>query len=302
MKKVSFIIVNYNTRDLLEKCVANLLDGYKPSEIIVVDNASNDGSADNIKERFEKKIKLIRTENNGITAGYNLGIKKATGDYYIFLGTDAFPTKEAIEKVVNFMEDEKNKNVGIATPKIVLRDGSLDMDAHRGLSTPWSSLTHFAKLDKLFPKSKLFARYFLTYKDFSMPHEIDVCISHLMCIRKETMDKLKKWDEDFWVFGEDLDICYRAQQLGYKIMYLSNIEVLHYKGAGVGRKETKDLVNASRISKESKRRLTLATTRAMKLFYKKHQEKKYPWVLNQIVYLGIFLMGKLRLFSRGMKV
>ena len=103
-KKISFVIVNYNTKDLLHKCVANLIDIWPNIEIFIVDNGSKDGSAENIQQ-FEEKyayVTLIRTENNGISAAHNLALKKATGDYICYLGTDAFPDKEAIKNMFGF--------------------------------------------------------------------------------------------------------------------------------------------------------------------------------------------------------
>ncbi len=292
MTKLSFIIVNYRTKDLLEKCVTNLLNVYENKEIIVVDNDSKDGSAEMIKETFGKKVILIEAENNGISAGYNLGLEKATGDYYVYLGTDAFPDKLSIQELLDFMEDPKHNKVGICTPKLVLRDGSIDWDAHRGLISPWSSFCYFSGLSKVFSKSKFFNQYFLGYKDFSKPHEIDVCISHFMFMRKEVIEKMGKWDENFWVYGEDLDTCYRAQKAGYKIMYVSNVEVLHFKGATVGRKTSADV--KANLSSSIKSRLSKGSVIAMELFYKKHLVKKYPIIVNLTVFLGISLMKKMR--------
>jgi hypothetical protein len=295
MVKVSFVIVNYNTRELLKDCIENLLlvkGKIGELEIIAVDNGSTDGSAEMVESNFGQSVKLIRTENNGLSAGHNLGYKSSRGEYIVYLGTDAYPTARAMEMIIEYMD--RHEKAGICTPKLVLRDGSLDMDAHRGHSTPWTSLSHWLFLDKIFPKSKFFNGYFMGYKDFSKPHEIDVCISHFMFVRREAHEKVGLFDESFFLYGEDLDFCYRMQQAGYKVMYLSNIEVLHFKGATVGRKATADLDNAARRDKKHLSRLRLETTKAMKKFYKKHLEKKYPAPLNWLVYLGIFLLEKLR--------
>ncbi|OGC38836.1 hypothetical protein A3K42_01185 [candidate division WWE3 bacterium RBG_13_37_7] len=298
MKKISFIIVNYKTPVLLERCVENLLNIWPNKEIIVVDNDSQDDSVSLVKKRFgrNKEITLIEEPNNGISAGYNKGLEKATGDYYCYLGTDAFPSREAVEKLISYMEADENKDIGIVTPMLVLSDGSMDWDAHRGFSTPWSSFTHFAGLNLLFPKSKIFNQYFQGYKDFTKPHEIDVCISHFMLMRKEVIEKIGKWDEKFWVYGEDLDICYRTKKAGFKIMYLPDIKVLHFKGATVGRKYSKEVEGAANISQSIKNRLTKGTVIAMELFYKKHLAKKYPFFINWLVFLGIFLMKFVRGF------
>lgn len=298
MIKISFIIINYNTQELLKNCVDNLLKIKKDIpevEIIVVDNGSVDGSAYMMEQEYTGKTTLIKTQNNGVSAGHNLGLEKAHGKYIIHLGTDALPDSDAIKRIYDFMEN--NPNVGLSTPKLVLRNGDLDMDAHRGALTPWVAVTYWSGLGKIFPKSKLFNGYYLGYKDFSVPHEIDVCISHFMVVRKEAQEKVGKWDEDFFLYGEDLDFCYRIKQSGYKIMYLSDISVLHIKGAGVGRQSSKDLDNVSKRDFNHLKKIRVETAKAMSTYYNKHLKKKYPFFITWLVNLGIFLIGRLRVIK-----
>lgn len=293
---ISFIIVNYNTKDLLDKCVAGLLEINVEKEVIVVDNASWDGSAQMIEEKYGgvAKVVLIKSsENVGIAASHNLALQKARGEYLIFLGTDAYPTEKNIMGLLEFMD--VHTDVGIASPKLVLRDGSMDKDAHRGFPTPWTAITHFSYLDRLFPKIRLFNGYYLGSADFSKPHEIDVCICHFMFVRREAQDKVGLWDEDYFVYGEDVDFCYRIKQAGFKIMFVPDVEVLHYKGATVGRKTSIDIKTAANTSDEVKQRMLRETTRAMRLFYEKHYAKIYPKWLTGLVILGITLLGKLRI-------
>ena len=326
MKKLSFIIVNYATKGLIEKNITNLLDAWENSEIIFVDNDSPDDSADFVEEKFGKdsRVILIRSQNNGLSAGYNKGLKIATGDYLVYLGTDSFPTKDAIEGMVKYMEE--NSDVGIVTPKLFTRDGAIDIDAHRGFPTPWASITHFTYLDRLFPKSKIFNRYSRKYQDFNTIHEIDACISHFMMVRPEVHKKVGEWDEDYFLYGEDIDFCYSTKQAGFKIIYLGNIPVLHYKGASVGRDTSKDIDNVMNtdfdkisfkgqvyeksgtdtgVSGKSnmslkdwmKKRISKESTDAMKTFYKKHFVKKYPFFLNWFVFFGIWVNEKIRSFK-----
>ncbi len=287
MPLLSTIIVNYNTKDLLEKCVRNLLEVYPDQEIIVVDNGSSDGSADMLSLEFSSKISsnklcLIRAENNGLASGQNLGLKKAGGKYILYIGTDAFPKKGDIDGIIQYMDE--HSDVGIVTPKLVLRNGEVDMHAHRGFPTPWASLTYFSRLSKIFPKSRLFNQYYLGYLNMDEPHEIDLCISHFMVVNRKVHEIIGEWDESFFLYGEDVDFCYRTKEAGFKIMYLPNFEVLHYKGASVGiRKETQDISSASA---ETRKRMKLETTKAMRIFYEKHYLKKYPMWLNRMVLLG----------------
>jgi GT2 family glycosyltransferase len=292
-EKTAIIIVNYNTCEILSSCLQNLTK-IAPSpnfEIIVVDNDSTDGSAQMVRKEYPK-VRLLLSENKGIAHGYNLGLKHTSAPYIIFMGSDAFPLSETLSGLVEYMD--KNNHVGIVSPKLKLRDGTLDMDAHRGFPTPWAAITHFTRLNRLFPKSSFLNGYFLGGSDFTVAHEIDLCISHFMMVRRLVIDKIGGWDEDFFVYGEDVDFCYRVKKEGYKIMYLPEFAVLHYKGVSVGRKESADIKTASNQIIGTKERMRNEQVRAMKLFYNKHYSKKYPKFITVPVLAGIYILGKLR--------
>jgi len=268
MKKLSIIIVNYNTKDILRDCLKNLDKIYNDFEVIVVDNASKDDSAEMVKYEF-KWVTLIENENNeGLAVANNLGFKYATGEYLLYLGSDAFPKKETIKGIIAFMDT--NKEVGISTCKLVLRSGQIDLDAHRGFPTPWASITHFIGLNRIFPK----------------------CISHFMMVRREVFNTIGNWDEDFFLYGEDVDFCYRTKKAGWKIMYIPQFEAVHYKGATIGvRKTSSDI---SPAGAETKKLARENTVKAMKLFYSKHYKKVYPAIVTVLVLAGIKLMEKIR--------
>ena len=293
MNKISFIIVNYNTKELLERCVENLLGIFPEMEVIVVDNASKDGSIELMEQKYADRARLIKSENKGLAHGNNLALDAATGHYLIFLGSDAYPTKEAIADMYDFME--KTPGVGIVTPKLVLRSGGVDWDAHRGLMTPRSTLMHFSRLNRVFWKSKFFNEYFKGYEDMNSVHEIDACISHFMLTKREVFDKVGRWDEGFFLFGEDIDFCFRVKEAGYKIMYLGNVEVLHFKGVTIRRKESSDIQTAANQNIENRRFLRRESTRAMNRFYKKHLWKKYPLAVSVLVVFGNYLLSWLRM-------
>lgn len=276
MKRLSVIIINYNTKDILEKCLENLrlLFSNKSkgsNEVIVVDNGSKDGSAEMIKKKFPEVI-LIESENVGLAAGSNLGLKKTSGDYILYLGSDAFPEVGSLDGLMDYME--KDAVLGVATCKLLTRDGKYDMDAHRGFPTLWVSFTYFSKLYKLFPKSHLFGGYFMEYENFEVPHEIDLCISHFMLVKRKVFEKVGEWDTRFFVFGEDVDFCYRVKEADFKIMYLPQWTCLHLKGATIGlRKESKDVTKAS---PETIKRMKIVRAQARYLFYEKFYSTRYP--------------------------
>ncbi len=289
-ERTSVIISNFNTAAILEECLSNLREVNSSLEVIVVDNASSDGSAEMVRDKFPQVILLTPGKNLGLSASYNLGLTKASGAMLLFLGSDAFPEEGTIAGVADYLTT--HPEVGLATCKLILRDGSLDRDAHRGFPTPWTALTHFLSLDRIFNGSHLFDRYFLGYEDTNQPHEIDLCISHFMLVRKEVFDKIGGFDEDFFVYGEDVDFCYRVKEAGWKIMYLPQWQATHYKGASVGvRKETADITTAT---KETKRRMSQESTTAMRLFYQKHYANKYPRILTLLVFLLIGYKKRIR--------
>lgn len=295
--KVSFIIANYNTKDLLIKCTNNLLHivdelGKSEAEIIIVDNDSIDGSVDAIIDKFGNKVQVYTQQNNtGISTSYNIGTKKSKGDYIVYVGSDCFPSLDTINHILSSMN--KDLSIGISTARLVKRDETPDLDAHRGFPTPWAAITHFTKLNKIFSKSKIFNKYYMGWLDLHTNHEIDVCISHFMVCKRDAIYKIDGWDEDYFVFGEDIDFCYRIKQAGYKVMYFGEITCLHYKGASVGRKETSDLKNTT-ITKETKTSMKKASTDAMKLFYTKHYTSVYPKIVTSSVLFAISVLGYFR--------
>ncbi len=297
MKTLSVIIVSYNTVELLRKCLENLENSYEPLEVIVIDNASTDGSAQLVADDFPW-VHLINSENLGISHAHNLGLNHSKGDYLLFLGTDAYPTEVVLRELITYMEE--NPQVGVAVPKLLLASGSQDMDAHRGFPTPWVALTHILKLNKLFPKSKVFNGYFMGDQDLTTPHEIDLGISHFMFVKRQAQQEIGAWDEDFHVFGEDVDFCYRIKQAGWKIMYLPQWQVTHLGGGGIprdshGGTRGAGVETASSKSRETQVKMARERGRAQRLFYKKHFEQLYPALVNKLVYFGIGLAEKRRL-------
>ncbi len=292
MTTVSVVIVNYNTRALLAECLQNLRELDEAAEILVVDNASSDGSADLVRTQFPQVRLIALSENRGLTVASNLALHESTGEFLLYLGADAFPKPGTIRGLAAYLH--AHPTVGIATAKLLLRDGSVDLDAHRGFPTPWAALTHFTGISRLFPRSKRLNQYFLGHEDLDQAHEIDLCISHFLFVRRSLFAHIGPWDEDFFLYGEDVDLCYRAKAAGYQIMYLPQFEALHYKGASVGvRAQTRDIASAS---PETRLRATQLSTKAMTLFYQKHFTGRYPAWLTALVLGGIRGLGAFRLW------
>lgn len=297
-------MLNYSTRDILRDCIKNIEGKYPNMEVFVVDNSSPDGSAQMVKDEFSKDkfpwLTLIECPNKGLAYGYNQAREQATGDYQLYMGPDAFPEKGTLEGMVDWMELPQNEKVGIATCKLVQRDFQLDMDAHRGFPTPWVAISHFLGLDAVFPKSKFFNGYFMGWENMEAPHEIDLCISHFMMIRKEVFNDLGKWDEDYFLYGEDVDLCWRAKAAGWKIYYVPMWTAVHYKGASVGvRKSTQDVTTAT---PETKLKMHKTSANAMKIFYNKHWKDKYPMWLQKSIFLAVDTIALYRTFRVKMQL
>lgn len=272
MKKLSFIIVNYNVKEFLQNLLQSLSKATRniPSEIIVVDNASTDGSVEVVREKHPE-VKLIANDTNvGFGAANNMGFEQSEGEYAVLINPDTIVKEDTFEKLLAFFE--RTPDAGIAGCKVLNPDGSLQLPCRRSFPGPWTSFTKVVGLSKLFPKSKLFAKYNLTYMDENDTYEVDAISGAFMMVRREVYQKINGFDTDFFMYGEDLDFCYRTQKLGYNVYYFHETEIIHYKG-------------------ESTKRSSLDETnvfyKAMTLFVKKHLSTSF--LVELILHTAIYL-------------
>lgn len=297
MKILSIVILNYNSEQVVRACLDSLKqygDWLQQNvEVIVVDNNSSDDSAGMIKDQFPWVNLIVNSENIGFSAGNNVGLRQATGEYILLLNPDTVVLPETLQKCVTFLQE--HTDCGAVTCCIEFPDGNIDMDCHRGFPTPWASLTYFAGLEKLFPKSKLFGQYHQTWKDLQTTHQVDACVGAFMMMPKRVLDEVGLLDERFFFYGEDIDWCFRFNEKGYKVIYFPEVKIIHYKGYSSGvRKETQKITSAS---KETKRRIKVESVRAMRLFYDKHYKQRYPFFVTWLVYGGMALLKWHRLRS-----
>lgn len=294
--RLSIIVLSYNTKDFLRACLESIEAAEKAGlelQTIVVDNASSDGSVGMVEQEFSW-TELVRSRTNlGYSGGNNLGIKKANGEYILFLNSDVELKKNALVDSVGFMN--KDPDVGAMSPKVNLFSGGMDPDCHRGFPTPWASLSYFLGLEKIFPNSRLFGQYHKLYLDLDEPHEIDAGFGTFMIIRKKVVEEVGVWDESYFFYGEDLDYFYRIKNAGWKIMFYPKVLAIHHKGGSSGiRKESRQ---ASPASKETRIITARASISAWEIFYKKFYEDRYSPLLTQIVLLGIRLKGLFRILK-----
>lgn len=288
---LSIVIVNYNTAKLLSNAIESIYKTTKrlSFEIIVSDNGSTDGSEEYIKGNYPDVIWISNNTNLGFAKSNNIGIEKAKGRYVILLNSDTVLMDDCLDLCIDYMD--KHKNIGTLGCKVILPDGRLDAACKRGFPTPSASLYKFLGLPKLFPKSRVFGQYNLTYLDENEINEVDCLVGAFMMVRREVLNEVGLLDEDYFMFGEDIDWCYRIKEAGWKIVYYPEAKIIHYKG-GSGRSLKTDY----------------EFHRAMYLFYNKHYRDKYPLVVGFLVYIGIFfkfilsiLVNRVKRFFRGNK-
>ncbi len=277
MKKLTISIVNYNAGDYLLKCLDSVekIKDELEFDVFVVDNNSEDGSLKEAKKKYPQFNYVENKDNLGFGKAHNLVLKRANTPYLLTLNPDSEIPKGTLKYIYEFME--KNQSVGISTSKVEKADGTLDIASHRGFPTPKASFMYFfLKNDK---------QYHLTDRDMNKTHEIDSCVGAFMFMRRSVVEKVGYFDEDYFLYGEDIDLCYRVKQAGFKIMYVPEVKIIHIKGVSSGiKKHSQDRSGATSSTK------SLATQHfysTMKIFYKKHYAKNYPGIFNWAVYKGI---------------
>lgn len=235
--ELSIIIVNYNVKDYLAQCITSILSNKTTFtfEIIVVDNNSKDDSLDFIQKNFPNVNLIALNKNTGFGFANNIGFENAKGKYILLLNPDTVLQEDTLQTMYEFMES--NPEVGIAGCKVLNPDGTLQLACRRGIPTPWVAFTKLFGLQTLFPKSKLFGRYNLTFLPEDEFAYVDAISGSFMFLRREVFVQLRGFDSDFFMYGEDLDLCIRAKKIGWKVAYVPFTSIIHYKGQSAKRGE-----------------------------------------------------------------
>jgi GT2 family glycosyltransferase len=272
--KISVIIVSYNVRDFLLHSLQSIKKALDriPSEIIVVDNASVDGSAQSVSKHFPK-VNIIENDSNiGFSAANNIGLKKANGKYIVLINPDTLVQEDTFTKLIEFMDI--HPEAGGATCKILNPDGTFSIDSRHSVPKPSTALWKLIGLNRLFPKSKIFGRYNLTYLDPNKIYPVDAISGSFMFLRKKAIDEVGLLDEDYFMYCEDVDYCYRLNNDGWKIYYVPDSNIIHYKGESTKKSNIDYAINFNR---------------SLYLFYKKHFHTKSFFVFGWIILVGAIL-------------
>ncbi len=286
MLDLGIVIVNWNTKELLRRCLQTVLasTGDFTFKVVLVDNASTDGSADMVRAEFPTVEVIASPTNGGFSYGNNLGLKafgyRGKGDvdadaprYALLLNPDTEVPSTSLYDMVKFMDSRPE--IGVAGPKLVLEDGSLDVACRRSFPTPMVSFYRFSGLSKLFPHNPRFGRYNMTFVDPDVELEVDSVVGAYMQVRREAIRDAGLLDELFFMYGEDLDWAYRIKEAGWKVFYHPQVMVKHIKRA------------SSRRSKKAQ----FEFQRAMLIFYRKHYRRTTPLWLHLMVMFGLMLKG-----------
>ncbi|MCM3338831.1 glycosyltransferase family 2 protein [Paenibacillus sp. MER TA 81-3] len=272
MKDISIIIVNYNTKQLTLNCLKSVFRSVTDYhfDVILIDNASRDDSVQVIGEQYPQ-VKLIANEHNlGFSKANNQGMRVAQGRYVLLLNSDTVIQPDTLDIMIRFMDE--HLEVGASGCKVVLPDGSLDKACRRGFPTPSATFFYVSRLSKMFPKNPRINAYHREDLDPDEAYPIDCLIGAFMMVRREAIEQVGMLDEDFFMYGEDVDWCYRIKQAGWVNYYYPKSKIVHYKRASSRNKPFK---------------ITYEFHRAIYVLYNKHFKQQYPFWVNALMYAGM---------------
>ncbi len=279
---LTIIIVNYNTADDLHNCLTSIYRQSKAftPKIIVVDNASRDTSLAMLRRDF-KKVHVIANKNNrGFAAANNQALRKCTTRYILLLNPDTIIKSRAIEKTLAYFE--QHPKAGIVGCRVVGENGHVQSACHRGEPTALNSLFHVLKFDRLFRGINLFTGYALTHLDESKNHLVGAVSGSFLMIRRSIIQQVGLLDETFFMYGEELDWCYRVRIAGAEVHYFAGAEILHKKGTA---------------SRKNFHAANKAFYNAMLLYHTKHYKQRTFFLCNILIYIGVktlYLLSLLR--------
>ncbi|MEO5996222.1 MAG: glycosyltransferase family 2 protein [Chitinophagaceae bacterium] len=278
MLQLSIIIVNYNVKYFLEHCLYSLQKAARSlkAEIIVVDNASSDGSMEYLLNKFPEVNFIDNPVNTGFAKANNQALKQARGKFILFLNPDTIVPEDCLEQSIRLMES--NLQIGACGVKMIDGRGHFLPESKRSFPTLESSFYKLSGLSSLFPASKLFAGYYLGHLPENRNSEIEVLSGAYLMTRKEVLQKTGGFDERFFMYGEDIDLSIRIQQEGYKNFYLAETCIIHFKGEST----RKGNLNYVRLF-----------YKAMSLFVEKHYKAKNVKGLSFLIETSIWFSAGL---------
>lgn len=281
--KLSVIIVNYNVKFFLEQCLYSVQKACSKieAEVFVVDNDSVDGSCQMVKEKFSEVILIENHDNKGFSKANNQAIRQSKGEYVLLLNPDTIVEEDSFTKCINFMDN--HPEAGALGVKMIDGKGRFLPESKRGLPTPAVAFYKIFGFSKVFSKSKRFGRYHLGHFDKDEVNEIDVLAGAYMFMRMSTLDKVGLLDEEYFMYGEDIDLSYRITKGGFKNFYFPDTTIIHYKGEST----KKGSINYVKVF-----------YKAMAIFANKHFSKERASMFSLLINLAIYFRALLAVVSR----
>lgn len=272
--ELTVIILNYNTKELLEDCLNSVKAHMNevPMQVIVSDNSSTDGGPEMVKKKFPW-VTLIEGPNNGFSAGNNRARPLVTGEIVLFLNPDTVVHDNVFAWTVRYLRE--HPKVGAVTCKLVLPDGSMDKDVRRKFPTPWISFNRLVL-------GRTREYYYEDIPD-TATHEVEAIQGAFFLSWKKILDKVGWYDEGYFFDGEDVDLCYQISKLGYKLVYYPDVYITHLKGVTKGKVAKWKF----KVTPQQRKKLRLAGVASMERFFRKNLWKKYPVWFDYFVIFGI---------------
>ena len=284
--QLSVIIINYNVKYFLEHCLCSVAKAMKniDGEIIVIDNNSSDGSSLFFRHKFPQVNFVWNPANDGFAKANNQGIALARGEYILFLNPDTIIAEDTLEKSMAFINDQNNNcALGI---KMLDGSGKFLKESKRAFPDPLTSLFKLSGLARMFPSSKFFGKYHLGFLDENKNHEVDVLAGAYIMVTRKILEKVKGFDEDYFMYGEDIDLSFRIQKAGFKNYYFSESAIIHFKGES---------------TKKDSLRYVKMFYKAMSIFVKKHYGGSKAGAFNLLLHVAIWLRAAMSAIVRFLK-
>lgn len=281
MIDLSIIIVNWNTKDYLQKCLNSVYENTRDItfEIIIVDNASNDSSVEMVKYNFSGVILIENEKNFGFAAANNQALKRSRGKFVLILNPDTEVLPRSLNVMVDFLK--RNSKAGAAGPKILNPDNSIQLTCARNFPTLSTEFFWLTTLIRRFPKNKIIGNYLMSYWDHNDRRQVDCLSGACIMVRRDVLEKSSFFDEDYFMYGEDIDLCYCIKKAGWQIWYLPDAKIIHYGGA-----------SSKKISESA----AIYDRRAIQLFFKKHYSRSTAGIYR----LMCLLLGLVMVLVSGL--
>jgi len=281
--KLSIIIVNYNVKHFLQQCLSSVYKALRKvdAEVWVVDNNSVDGSVQMVIDNFPEVKLIANNDNKGFSSANNQAIRKSKGEYVLLLNPDTIVEETTFEKVVDFMDN--HENAGGLGVKMIDGKGKFLPESKRGIPSPETAFYKMFGLTSIFKKSKRFAKYYMGHLSKNENNKVEILSGAFMMLRKKVLDKIGLLDEEYFMYGEDIDLSYRILKAGYDNYYFADTTIVHYKGES---------------TKKGSLNYVFVFYNAMIIFAKKHFAKKHANLFMILIKFAIFFRASLSVLRR----